>query len=290
MLWEARMQEIFSLQEIIAVSENKLSANKIKYHCRRDELHPCIYFEGNIVCIEEERFQPSIDPKSPVAHIEHVSWSMQFKGYVHASNFINYIDHPDPRAGDVFFNIDKIVEFLTQPTTYAPLLPLSSDQYLRAFPRMMDDDIQEKKWLNESFSFEGNPFLANDIVFTLKELKTVFPTIFKCNEDSQLELTQTDEINDLTKQLHQAQERIKELEQINISESEFKKISTANSRLLTLIGAMLCESNKRGLRSINQAGIVSEIANMQIPNLSKRVIDEFFSEANKKFKPYKTIS
>lgn len=96
--------------------------------------------------------------------------------------------------------------------------------------------------------------------------------------------------NDLTKKLHQAQERIKELEQINISESEFKKISTVNSRLLTLIGAMLCESNKRGLRSINQAGIVSEIANMQIPNLSKRVIDEFFSEANKKFKPYKTNS
>ena len=97
------MQKLFSLNEIIDASENKLSIHTIKDYCRRGELHPCIYFEGNIVCIHDERFQNSIDKRDPVAHIETVSWARTFKGYISASNFIDYIAHTDTQASDVFF-------------------------------------------------------------------------------------------------------------------------------------------------------------------------------------------
>ena len=91
MPWEASMQTLYSVNELIDASENKLSIHTIKDYCRRGELHPCIYFEGNIVCIHEERFQDSIDKRDPVAHIETVSWARKFKGYISASNFIDYI-------------------------------------------------------------------------------------------------------------------------------------------------------------------------------------------------------
>ena len=67
MPWEARVQKVFSLNELIATSENKLTIHTVKDYCRRGELHPCIYFEGNLICIHEERFQDSIDKRDPLA-------------------------------------------------------------------------------------------------------------------------------------------------------------------------------------------------------------------------------
>lgn len=168
MPWEARMQKVFSLNELIDASENKLTIHTIKDYCRRGELHPCIYFEGNIVCINEERSQDSIDKRDPVAHIETVSWARKFKGYISASNFIDYITYTDPNTSDVFFNIEKIIEHIPSINDFPPL---QKDEYLKAFPPLIDDDIQEKRWLREIAHFEGNAFRASEIVFHVFEVE-----------------------------------------------------------------------------------------------------------------------
>ncbi|MND31859.1 hypothetical protein D3C81_295290 [compost metagenome] len=162
------MKTLYSLDELIAASENKLTIHTVKDYCRRRELHPCIYFEGNIVCIHEERFQDSIDKRDPVAHIETVSWARKFKGYISASNFINYIAYTDPNTSDVFFNIEKIIEHI--PSTN-DLPPLQKDEYLKAFPPLVDDDIQDKRWLREVAHFKGNTFRASEIVFHVFEVE-----------------------------------------------------------------------------------------------------------------------
>lgn len=162
------MQTLYSLDELIAVSENKLTIHIVKDYCRRGELHPCIYFEGNIVCIHEERFQDSIDKRDPVAHIETVSWARKFKGYISASNFIKYIPYTDPNTSDVFFNIEKIIEHIPSINDFPPL---QKDEYLKAFPPLVDDDIQEKRWLNEIKDFNGNIFKAHEIVFHISEVE-----------------------------------------------------------------------------------------------------------------------
>lgn len=170
MPWEASMQTLYSVNELIDASENKLSIHTIKDYCKRGELHPCIYFEGNIVCIHEERFQDSIDKRDPVAHIETVSWARKFKGYISASNFIDYITYTDPNTSDVFFNIEKIIEHIQSINDFPPL---QKDEYLKAFPPLVDDDIQEKRWLREIAHFEGNAFRASEIVFHISEVKKI---------------------------------------------------------------------------------------------------------------------
>lgn len=164
------MQKVFSLNELIAASENKLTIHTVKDYCRRGELHPCIYFEGNIVCIHEERFQDSIDKSDPVTHIETVSWARKFKGYISASNFIDYITYKDPNTSDVFFNIGKIIEQISSVNEHPTL---KSNEYLKAFPPKIDDDIKEIRWLLEIQHFTGNVFRADEIVFHISEVKKI---------------------------------------------------------------------------------------------------------------------
>ena len=196
MPWEARMQKVFSLNELIAASENKLTIHTVKDYCRRGELHPCIYFEGNIVCIKKQRYQDSPIKSDPVAHIEEVYWSMIFKGYIHFSKLIDYLDPALSNHTDIFFNFDKVVEFITQPTVYAPLLPLSHNEYLKAFPRMIDDDIQEKRWLREASHFEGNPFRASEIVFHKEEIDTLLSNLKESKSET---YNNTDDLTSLNK-------------------------------------------------------------------------------------------
>ncbi|HAV5946651.1 TPA: hypothetical protein JI227_11795 [Acinetobacter baumannii] len=164
------MQTLFSLNELITASENKLSINTIKDYCRRGELHPCIYFEGNIVCIYDERHQNSIDKRDPITHIENVKWARKFKGYISASNFIDYIAYTTPNESDVFFNVEKIIEHIS-PINDFPAL--QKDEYLKAFPPFSDDDIQEKRWSLEIRHFTGNVFRAEDIVFHVSEVEKI---------------------------------------------------------------------------------------------------------------------
>ncbi|WP_240921568.1 hypothetical protein [Acinetobacter sp. SA01] len=167
------MQKVFSLNELIDASEKKLSIHTIKDYCRRGELHPCIYFEGNIVCIHDERFKNSIDKCDPVAHIETVGWARTFKGYISASNFIDYIADTDTQTSGVFFNVTKIVEHISLTNDF-PLL--QKDEYLKAFPSRIDDEIQEKRWLHEINDFKGNVFKAHEIVFHASEVEKLLLT------------------------------------------------------------------------------------------------------------------
>ena len=185
------MQKLFSLNEIIDASENKLSIHTIKDYCRRGELHPCIYFEGNIVCIHDERFQNSIDKRDPVAHIETVSWARTFKGYISASNFIDYIAHTDTQASDVFFNVTKIIEHISLINDF-PLL--QKDEYLKAFPSIIDDDIQEKRWLHEINDFKGNIFKAHEIVFHVSEVEKLLLTHSKPSQSPVKFLNNTEDL------------------------------------------------------------------------------------------------
>lgn len=187
------MQKLFSLNEIIDASENKLSIHTIKDYCRRGELHPCIYFEGNIVCIHDERFQNNIDKRDPVAHIETVSWARKFKGYISASNFIDYIAHTDAQASDVFFNVTKIIEHISLINDF-PLL--QKDEYLKAFPPIIDDDIQEKRWLYEINDFKGNIFKAHEIVFHVSEVEKLLLTHSKPPQSPVKFLNNTEDLGD----------------------------------------------------------------------------------------------
>ncbi|MDY6460750.1 hypothetical protein [Acinetobacter faecalis] len=185
------MQTLYSVNELIDASENKLSIHTIKDYCRRGELHPCIYFEGNIVCIHDERFQNSIDKRDPVAHIETVSWARTFKGYISASNFIDYIAHTDTQASDVFFNVTKIIEHISLINDF-PLL--QKDEYLKAFPSIIDDDIQEKRWLHEINDFKGNIFKAHEIVFHVSEVEKLLLTHSKPSQSPVKFLNNTEDL------------------------------------------------------------------------------------------------
>ncbi|WP_326519012.1 hypothetical protein [Acinetobacter sp. CAAS 2-6] len=168
------MKSFYSIEEVISASENTLSINDIKHYCRIGKLHPCIYFEGNLVCIGKERYQDSSCKTGLVAHAEEVKWSMIFTGYIHFSELIDHLDPNQASDSGTFFNVDKIIEFITQPTTYAPLLPLTRNEYLKAFPRMIDDDIKDIKWLREATHFEGNTFYPRDILFHHSEVDALF--------------------------------------------------------------------------------------------------------------------
>ncbi len=104
------MQTLYTLDELLVASENKLNISTIKHHCRLGELHPCLYFEGNIICIHEERFQNGLDKRDPIAHSRTVSWSKAFKGYIYVTDFIDYIDHSNSETGGVFFDVEKMAE------------------------------------------------------------------------------------------------------------------------------------------------------------------------------------
>ena len=168
------MKSFYSLEEVISASKNTLSVNDIKHYCRIGQLHPCIYFEGNLVCIGEERHQDDIYSNALVVHIEEVKWSMIFKGYIHFSKLIDHLDPKYSSDSGIFFNVDKIIEFITQPTTYAPLIPPSNGQYLKAFPRMIDDDIKKIRWLVEATDFKGNEFHSSEIIFPSSEINDLF--------------------------------------------------------------------------------------------------------------------
>ena len=175
------MQKIFSLNELIDSSESKLNIHTIKDYCRRGELHPCIYFEGNLVCIKEERDPDKNNPYDLVVHIETVSWSKVFKGYISAANFIDYIDPSQIDLTGIFYNVDMVLE---QISSTSPLPELQPDEYFKAFPRKIDDDIQEKRWLREINDFPGNTFKADEIFFHASEVDKILLNLNSASKSS----------------------------------------------------------------------------------------------------------
>ncbi|MQW91966.1 hypothetical protein GFH30_01010 [Acinetobacter wanghuae] len=159
------MKSFYSLEEVILSSENNLSVNDIKYYCRIGELNPCIYFQGNLVCISDEKLQDSACKSGPVAHIEEVKWSTIFEGYIYFSQLVDYLDASHTLDSGVFYNVDKIIQSISHAISDTSLFNLADNEYLKAFPRMIDDDIKNIRWLLEAKDFEGNPFYAKNILF-----------------------------------------------------------------------------------------------------------------------------
>lgn len=168
------MKSFYSLEEVIWASQNTLSINDIKHLCRIEKLHPCIYFEGNLVCIKEERYQDDPSKTGPIAHMEEVKWSLIFKGYIYFSKLIDHLDPKQDSNFGIFYNVDKIVQSISQPTSDISTFALADNEYLKAFPRKIDDDIKNIRWLLEAADFEGNPFNANEIVFHHSEVDALF--------------------------------------------------------------------------------------------------------------------
>ena len=177
-----KMKKFYSLEEVLSTSQNALSVNDIKHYCRTGQLHPCIYFEGNLVCLSEKRYQDDPCKIDPIAHVEEVKWSIIFKGYIHFSKLIDYLDSKRNPYSAIFYNVDKIVEFITQLNTSDCRFPLARNEYLKAFPRMPDDDIKNIRWLREASVFKGNSFHSTEIVFHHTEIDSLFSP--KINADT----------------------------------------------------------------------------------------------------------
>lgn len=147
----------------------QLTHRDLKDLCLRGKLTPTIHFEGNLVCIKDERYPDPEDKRSPIAHCESVSWSKVFNGYIHSRSFANFIESSlikNPKT-DVFFMVDEIIEDFSKGDTPT----LKEDEYLKVFPRTSDDDIREVSWLRESKVFEGNRFDSTNIVFHHAEVE-----------------------------------------------------------------------------------------------------------------------
>jgi hypothetical protein len=148
--------------------EIEVTLRDLKDLCIRGELTPTIHFEGNLVCIKDERYQDPLD-KYSIAHCESVSWSKTFNGYIHSKNFANFLESSlikYPKT-DVFFTVDEIIENLSKDEIPA----LKEDEYFKVFPSKIDDDIRHTKWLRESKVFEGNRFDSTEIVFHHSEVE-----------------------------------------------------------------------------------------------------------------------
>lgn len=184
-----KMQKIYTLNELIKASKDQLNIHTIRDHFRRGELNPCIFFEGNLVCIKEERNPDKNNPYDPVVHIETVSWTKVFKGYVSAPNFIDHLAPSQLDSAGIFYNVDIVLEQIP-PTS--PLPDLQPDEYLKAFPRKIDDDIQEKRWLREINDFPGNTFKADEIFFHASEVDKILLNLNSASKSSPKSINHSD--------------------------------------------------------------------------------------------------
>ena len=168
------LKSYYSAEEVLQLLNKKSSPNlsykDLKDLCLRGKLTPAIYFEGNIVCIHEERSPNEIDTRELGPHERSVSWTSIFKGYLHSRDFLDFLESStvsNPKT-DVFFRFEKILECLESENE---IKLLNQNEYLKAFSRMTDDDIRNIRWLIEAHHFEGNPFSSTDIVFHHQEVQ-----------------------------------------------------------------------------------------------------------------------
>lgn len=160
------MKTLYSLDELIAESNGTLTPHDIKDYCRRNILHPCIHFEGNIVCIEKERFQDSIDRRDPIAHIDKDKWAKIFEGYIYHKDFISLLN-TSPDKKHYLFKLHKIIAQYSS----TPIPKLSDTQYIKVYPRRVDDDMKDFFWFEDFADFEGIEYTVNDIVFHKNEVE-----------------------------------------------------------------------------------------------------------------------
>lgn len=174
------IKKYYSPSQIIKKSDTELDVEDLRDLCLRGILTPCIYFDGNLVCISAERYQQS--KNGPVAHTHKVIWTLRFKGYISFIKLADYLDPTYHNDSNVFFEVDKIVEHISEPENYAQRIPIPSHQILKAFPPKIDDDINEVRWLIESLNFEGNPFDPQTIKFPKEEVDALLELTNKIYE------------------------------------------------------------------------------------------------------------
>lgn len=89
------LKKYYSSDEVINSFKKidiQITHRDLKDLCLRGKLTPTIYFEGNLVCIKDERYPDPEDKRSSIAHCESVSWSKIFNGYIHSRNFANFLE------------------------------------------------------------------------------------------------------------------------------------------------------------------------------------------------------
>ncbi len=163
------MKTFFTLDEVLSASQGTLTLLDIKDYCRQGYLHPCVYFDGNIVCFEDERNQESIDKRDSFSHCVKAKWHLIFEGYIHNKDFINILDTTEKSY--FLWDIDNIV--VQYSNTEIP--DLSLNQSLRAYERRYDDDIKDFYWENDfgDKEYQGIKYSNKEIVFHIKELNQI---------------------------------------------------------------------------------------------------------------------
>lgn len=163
------MKTFFTLDEVLSASQGTLTLLDIKDYCRQGYLHPCVYFDGNIVCFEDERNQESIDKRDSFSHCVKAKWHLIFEGYIHNKDFINILDTTEKSY--FLWNIDNIV--VQYSNTEIP--DLSLNQSLRAYERRYDDDIKDFHWEKDfgDKDYQGIEYSTKEIVFHIKELNQI---------------------------------------------------------------------------------------------------------------------
>lgn len=163
------MKTFFTLDEVLSASQGTLTLLDIKDYCRQGYLHPCVYFDGNIVCFEDERNQESIDKRDSFSHCVKAKWHLIFEGYIHNKDFISILDTTEKSY--FLWDIDNIV--VQYSNTEIP--DLSLNQSLRAYERRYDDDIKDFYWENDfgDKEYQGIKYSNKEIVFHIKELNQI---------------------------------------------------------------------------------------------------------------------
>lgn len=163
------MKTFFTLDEVLSASQGTLTLLDIKDYCRQGYLHPCVYFDGNIVCFEDERNQESIDKRDSFSHCVQAKWHLIFEGYIHNKDFINLLDATEKPY--FLWNIDNIVVQYSTPE----IPDLSLNQSLRAYERRYDDDIKDFHWEKDfgDKDYQGIEYSTKEIVFHIKELNQI---------------------------------------------------------------------------------------------------------------------
>lgn len=163
------MKEFYTLEEVLSISNEPLSLFDIINYCRKGWLHPCVYLDGNLVCIEETRKHYGHDKRDYPVHLSEAKWHVPFQGYVYSQTLVEQL-----RLTEEIFNLVKIEKVVSQYSE-TPVNEPEHDQYLYVYERRLDDDIKDFFWIKDmnDGKYNGIEYYKQDIVFHLDELKRI---------------------------------------------------------------------------------------------------------------------
>ncbi len=163
------MKNFYTLEEVLSASDEPLSLLDIIDYCRRSMLHPCVYLDGNLVCIEETREHHSEDKRDYPEHVVEAKWHVPFQGYVFSQDLIEQL-----RSKNQTFNLLKIDQIISQYSEI-PLNEPELNQSLHIYERRYDDDVKDFFWIRDmkDEEYKGIEYSKKEIVFHIEELKRI---------------------------------------------------------------------------------------------------------------------